>query len=517
MFNAWTIWWNADRLGQGLSGYWDAPIFHPEKGTFAFSEPQPATWLVAPIVWVTGSPIPAYQAYLVGSLVLNGVFAVRLLRALRTGWFASAIGGVAVLLHPLVHQQLDVLQLIPLWGILWTLEVLFRMRSDERARWWRNGVELGVAFAAVFLTSVHHGMFFGLLLGFTVWMMISGRNWRGWLAATGCAILTASLLLGPLLGPMSRILSRHAVARDAGMVESLSAKPGDWLQVPPRGFLHLPSPARTSFQLSPGWLRCLLGAVTLAIVWHRPAQIRTPALFLAAVAGWGLFWSCGVNLRIGSWQPWLTLTNCLPAFAHVRSVFRFAYFVQLMVILLAAVGLGQLARYRVARNDSGYRRPLLLGLFTLLAFLVAVEVPPPAVYLAGVPDVSVERPWVGYLRQHASPGSAAVCLPLAAGNRGQDFDQTARWMLYGIQHRLPLINGYSGFFPESWYQMVELLSREPFGADSLAKLDEVGVEFIVLERRRMPASAARPAPTSRFQPTRVFQDGYVEIWRLGRK
>ena len=126
MLNAWTIWWNADRLAHGLAGYWDAPIFHPETGTFAFSEPQPATWIVAPIVWATGTPIPAYQVYLIGTLVLNAVFAVRLLRTLPVRWAAATAGGVAVLLLPLVHQNREAAQLMSLWGILWTLEALIK-------------------------------------------------------------------------------------------------------------------------------------------------------------------------------------------------------------------------------------------------------------------------------------------------------------------------------------------------------------------------------------------------------
>src|SRR5258708_1206453 len=36
LFNLWTIWWNADRLRHGLKEYWEAPIFYPERDTFAF-------------------------------------------------------------------------------------------------------------------------------------------------------------------------------------------------------------------------------------------------------------------------------------------------------------------------------------------------------------------------------------------------------------------------------------------------------------------------------------------------
>ena len=64
LLNLWTIWWNSDRLLHGLKGYWNAPIFHPAEETFAFSEPQPTTILVAPVIWLTGSRVLAYNVYL---------------------------------------------------------------------------------------------------------------------------------------------------------------------------------------------------------------------------------------------------------------------------------------------------------------------------------------------------------------------------------------------------------------------------------------------------------------------
>ena len=38
---AWTLGWSFDRFDAGLSGYWDAPIFHATPGAFALSEPMP--------------------------------------------------------------------------------------------------------------------------------------------------------------------------------------------------------------------------------------------------------------------------------------------------------------------------------------------------------------------------------------------------------------------------------------------------------------------------------------------
>ncbi|HXW00482.1 MAG TPA: hypothetical protein VEC93_18840, partial [Anaerolineae bacterium] len=80
-FNLWTLQWNIDQQMQGYPSYWDAPIFAPDKGTFAFSEPQPLSALLAAPLWLaSGSPALGYNAVVILFLTLNGWFAYWLLR-----------------------------------------------------------------------------------------------------------------------------------------------------------------------------------------------------------------------------------------------------------------------------------------------------------------------------------------------------------------------------------------------------------------------------------------------------
>ncbi|MCB1041036.1 MAG: hypothetical protein KDA94_16120, partial [Acidimicrobiales bacterium] len=59
-FNLWTLRWTADRLPHALSGWWDAPIFSPHAGTFAWSEPQPLTGVAFALVRTLTGPERAY-------------------------------------------------------------------------------------------------------------------------------------------------------------------------------------------------------------------------------------------------------------------------------------------------------------------------------------------------------------------------------------------------------------------------------------------------------------------------
>ena len=60
LFNLWTLGWNIKQIFTGFQGYWDAPIFWPALGAFAYSDTQLlAGWLAAP--WWRLSPALAYN------------------------------------------------------------------------------------------------------------------------------------------------------------------------------------------------------------------------------------------------------------------------------------------------------------------------------------------------------------------------------------------------------------------------------------------------------------------------
>jgi hypothetical protein len=512
MLNAWTIWWNADRLAHGLAGYWDAPIFHPETGTFAFSEPQPATWVVAPIVWATGTPIPAYQVYLIGTLVFNAVFAVRLLRTLHVRWAAAAAGGVAVLLLPLVHQNREAAQLMSLWGVLWTLEALVK---HHRSPSWRRGVVLGIAFSSIFLSCIHHGMFLAILIVLTGWITIPLPRWKPWLAGVVWAAGSAAMILLPLLLPMREILREHEFAREASKVQSLSATLFDWGQTVPGALTDFAATGRRSSRpLLPGWIRTGL-AVAAVVLLMRPSRRRRVVVFLTALGCGALLGSFGMNLNLAGWHPWHTLTQWAPGFSQVRSAYRFAYFAQVVIVLLAAVGLDRLTWCRTAPGKSNRTRRLRCSVFAVACVLVAFEVPPVPIRLAQVPDVSHEPRWVIFVRKHTPEGRAIVCLPFADGYSAEGSEPTGRWMLYGTRHRVPMVNGYSGFFPKSWYRMVEAFEEEPFSESTLDMLADAGVEYLVIDPQRMPPGESPATDSARYQLVHVFSDeSGVEIWRL---
>ena len=480
LFNIWSIWWNADRAAHGFDGYWNAPIFHPASNTFAYSEPQPLTLLVAPVIWLTGSRVLACNVYLLLSLMLNGIAGNALLRSLRVRQFSSLAAGAAIVLLPVVHWQRDVVQLIPLWPSLWTLRALIRLSDRPRVR---SGAEAGLAFGVTFLTCGHHGLFLAILLAGTGWILLSAlrerRTWTAWL----CAACIAAVVVLPVARKLQEVAAVRGFERSDRSVARLSAQLGDytaawgWQPLDPG-----PLAARELWPLSPGFVKYGLAFAGL-IVGLRRRRLRRATFFLAAFGALACALSLGVNLSLWGWQPWEAIADYVPGASQVRNVYRFVYFMQLAVVLLAGAGLSGLAvffRYLATAWSSATWKRSCIVVPAALAMAAIVEVLPPSPVLAYAPNSARQRGWVEFIRKNTSARRAIACIPFATGNSVSEFQATTWWMYQGTWHGVPMVNGYSGFFPDEYFSLRRTVNEQFPAEIALRELKAAGVEYVLV-------------------------------------
>lgn len=516
LFNVWTLWWNTDRALNGFQGYWDAPIFFPEPGTFAFSEPQPASLLAAPIFLATGSLILASKFYLLLNLILNGVFAMRLLRRLHQPGWIELSGSLMIVCLPIVHQYNDVVQLMPVWGILWTWERLFVvLKRPSKFR----GILLGAAAGSAFFICIHHGLFMSVLLLFVVPLVLLPRFrpdglWKKRVSSLLIAIVTVTALTAPFVLPMHSILTQHGFQRSGEVTAALSATLWDYAFVPESEV----QPDRVerssdSKMLNPGWVKLTLAGLG---TWFglRRRRTRQQTAFLAATCFAAGILSMAGHLQWGAWNLWGMLSNIVPGFSQVRNVFRFAWFVQLSIVLLCAIGLQGMRSVL-----SGRLRSCRLAEFVvmMMALIALIEVLPSRYQLASVPDIELHRSWINVIRREARPGHCIACFPMASGNRVRDFEVTAGWMYLSTAHGRPLVDGYSGFFPDSFFRLQKRVNSPEHVAEYLEMLVDAKVDLIVVDRRQydgQKAIAFHPFKSERFQLDLLLEESDVLVFRL---
>lgn len=490
LFNVWTLAWTADRLDDGLRGWWDAPIFWPNRGSFALSEPQlPTGVLFAGLRAVAGDPFVAYNLVLLALLTANGIAMGALARALGAERRVAFTAGALAQALPYSAHELGVLQLLAQAPLVATLAALIAWRDAPRLR---TAAAVG-AFAA--LTALSCG-YYGILL--TIPIGMAAVLWWGPRRPAGRDVLAGALVAGGIVvGAALPVLLMQA-RRTAGFswsrttVAALSATPA---QFAPAG---------------PWWPGWLVVPLALAGLW---CGRRRPAVrWLAVTATLAAAASFGPRLSLFGWRPWWSAVALLPGLDRLRNPTRFVALFQLALVALTTPALRALVD-RVERWAAGAGRSAhprrATGAFLAAVTLCAVLAFPTDRRSAPTPALPSDA--ARFLATTADR-EPVVALPFAASGRVADFEATTVAMLDGLHHRHPLLNGYSGFFPDGERALRRQLQGFPDAA-SLAALRDRDVRWAVVDNAWFAAGpAAGVAADGRI--TVVFRGERSSVLRL---
>ncbi|HLC01429.1 MAG TPA: hypothetical protein VJK02_00200 [Anaerolineales bacterium] len=459
-FNLWSLGWNADRLRHGFQGYWEAPIFHPLAGAFAFSDPQPLTAFPAAILWPI-SPALAYNAILLAYLALAGWFTSRLLIHQGLPVPAGIAGGLFVQALPFLTHERGVIQLQALFGPVWALGAFWDLLEEKRAA---RAVELAVATAITFLTSEYYALYLVGMLGLVAIVRIGEVRRKRTVGQLALAIVIASLFILPVAVPQARLLRMMDFERSTASIEQTSAWAIDYLDPSPRLWVSSMAANRVEGPKQPLFPGAGLAGLAFlgVIVGVAGRDRRRWALALSGVAFVFFLVSLGSHLQFGGQGPFQALRRVVPGLSWMRSPYRAAVLMQLALAILAAEGLAWV-----------YRRRRWLAY--LLALMVLVEVHPLPEQLLATPDMNPA--WAEKAREVG--GSVILQLPWASGRETPRFEATTTWMLQSLTLEAPMVNGYSGFFPSFSSQLRSLLGDLPSSA-SLRALRALGVDLVVV-------------------------------------
>jgi hypothetical protein len=502
LFNVWTLEWNALSLARGYRGYWDAPLFHPARGTFALSEPQGLTGLAfAPLGAAFGS-VAGYNLCLLLLLVLNALGARALMRALALGDLVATATGALALGLPFVWKELGVLQLVALWPAWFALRelCLLSVAPEPRAIW-----RLGVWFAAALWSCVYYALFLAVLALLAAAIFVR-RSWlrpRALLAGAAASLVLLALA-APLLLVQPRVVASYA--RSDKNIRAGSATAVAYLRLPldALGAHVIPALRSRTGKRSLGPGCCVLVLATAGAWTARRREPRRFFVWCGAAALLALVLSFGSRWWILGVRPYELIMEHLPGFKHLRSPYRFAAFVQVLLLVFAGLGLEALRGLVADRRRVG--SALVIGV-TLLA---ALEVLPWGKRLTPFPSAALEAPFVDYLR--GQPDGAVVMLPPAASGSTADHAPTVLAMLQALRHGHPIVNGYSGFFPPTSDRVLWIAGRGFPNPRSVRALASAPARYVVVERDWLATRPRLPLPASL---RLVHEAGPQLVYRVG--
>ena len=472
LLNQWILGWVAHASVTDPFGLFDANIFHPEPRTLAFSEHLvvPA-FFSAPVFWLGGSPVLAYNVALWIGLALTGWTTALVLHRWTGDWPAALVAGSLAAFNTdtltrMAHIQAMYVGFLPL-ALLALDDVL---RRGER----RDALRLGAFAALQMLCS-------GYLLVMTAIALVTAalarvREWigahlRSRLPLLAIAAVVAAVVCAPFLYQYYRVQHDQGLTRSIDEVRLYSGTWQNFLATGAR--VHFATWARPYYATAnspafPG----VLPAVLALVAAGTGIAVRDPRARM-----WLAIGIAGAALSFGPALPGYTvLYEAVPVLKGVRAVARFSLLTLLAIGVLAAFGLAWVRTRVSTRGHAGLATAIGVAAVVIvnaentrapMAFVRFAGIPPIYATLAREPAVVAELPF-------PEPGRVAANAPAVHAS-------TMHWQ--------PLLNGYSGFTPASYVQHYLAFRSFP-DPSSIGALRAAGVTHIVVDVAQVPGAVA---------------------------
>jgi hypothetical protein len=493
VLHEWILAWVAHQLVTNPLNLFDANIFHPEPNTLAYSDHLIVQSLMgAPLAWLGGSPVLVHNIVLIAGYALTGWTAALVVAHWTGSRAAGVLSGSLLAFNAFSLTRLPQIQDLHFQFFPLVLLALDRVLLTARLR---DALALAGWYALQSLTGTYLMVFTALSI--VAATLARPRDWIGGrFAAVAPKLALAGLVAVVVLTPF--LLPYLAVSREVGLTRSLeetarySAVFTDYLAA--AGRIHFDTWSQRFWQgdgLFPGLTALGLAIVALATgVGVRDARARMAlAIGVAAFA-----------LSFGpAFPPYRWLYNVFPLLTGIRGAVRLGQIVIAAIGILAGFGLAALLP-RLPRRAAA-----ALAIAAIFAAnLEAFRAPLGYTEYRGIPE------FYDTLR-HAGDDAVIVSMPFYASPQ---FHLNDRFMLASTRFWKPIVNGYSGFKPASFYRNVDALRGFP-DETSIAHLRGLGVTHVVVDARNMARGAVERLPQFP-ELTRSVSDGNLTLYLLSR-
>jgi hypothetical protein len=190
------------------------------------------------------------------------------------------------------------------------------------------------------------------------------------------------------------------------------------------------------------------------------------------------------------------LYTLVPVLRAIRATARFGYLATLSVAALAGFGLASLRRASPGRPCTAITVALLAA-----ASAESLVAPLGLTRFDGIPPI--------YSRVPRDATTRVVEIPFFGPTSAQFH---ASYMLNSTANWRPIVNGYSGFQPPSFYRHAAVLGGFPDAA-SLAMLHDLGVTHVFVHTTQMPKDALDAIDRDR-RLKLVETFGSISLYRL---
>jgi hypothetical protein len=478
-FNMWRLRWIAHALATSPSQLFNANIFFPERRTLALSDAMLVEGvLAAPLTWLGVKPVLVHNVALLSAIVLSGAAMFALTRYLTGSRGAGVIAGIVFCFAPYrfehyMHMELQ-------WAMWSPLALLALHRAYDTGQW-RYGLAAGACVALQMLSSIYYGMFLGVLIAIGA-VLLFPRDRRA-AAPAVVRVMAAGAILAAVAcalyaRPYARVhdqvgdrpIEQVSIFRATGAAYT-AATSGNWLYgaTSARG-----GPERRLF---PGLTPVFLAIAGLLFV--APSR-RAIVYLLLLVAAFEM--SFGLRGYLYSF-----LYDYVAPFRGLRASARAGMFVLLFLGVLAGHGYAAIAGGRSRRARAAVLTIAIAGLLveyrTRVVLIEFTNVAPPV-----------------YRILARQPRGVVAELPAPRADRLPGPDPEYAYL--STFHWFPIVNGYSGYYPQSYLDRLDRLSTFP-SERAMNQLRHDAVQYVILH-----ATAYPPSQLNEIR-SQIVRDGFL--------
>ncbi len=478
--NAYILWWNSEAIFHQITGYFHATMFWPNEYALAYGEHLLVPALMSLPAKLFGDGVLMHNFSVMQAYFLCASAA----HALAFHYFrrvdAATIAGLAYGFAPYRFAQIGHVQLIhgeflPLMNL--AFEKTWQS-GERRWKWALLGASLGQ-----WLTSWYWAVFTlgcaAPLMAARVWISRRELNMPRLIGVLLPLVIAAALAF-PMALPYMKLKSDHALFRPPD-VAWVAADPGDFIAPSARNLLYgwlLLAPAigmrhvNSEKALFLGVLPILGVLIAVCFAFRRKCAdihdstadsfpAKTHLVLMLILLGFCF----GVSWGSLSWPtPYGLIVRAIPLFADVRATARW--------ILPALLCLSLVLAFAYSRFIKAWpqRRQRWIYLFFVVGLLL--ESAPASlnefVRVPSLPEAAYE-----FLERQPFP-SPILELPHMP-------DHVNTYLLGGMRHRQPFMNGSNGFFPPNYRSRIQMAGKFP-SADAIDSLKsaEMGVRFVLV-------------------------------------
>lgn len=501
---------------------YDSQGLYPLDNDLALNELLIAQGIyAAPIIWLTGNMLLAWNLVTFSSYALSGLAAWLLVRKATGSSLAGLAAGIIYAFSPWHYGQYGHLGIEAIHWMVFGLYflALFLERTATTVRL----LDLrGLLYLALFtffatlqpLSAGYYGYFEAILFGMYllyfalrhsgaggwVWSKLrrvpsSRVDWRrlgGQVALLGLAALVALAVIYPFVRPYTQYKNLFGFNRGLAEVEYWSAGPLSLLRTTPtswwyepvqKGIFGLETSAER--EMYPGVVAVALALVGL-FATSRVRRDREGRGFFAALVLVGLALSLGPTFHWDSYGlgdtgvplPWYRiLYDYVPGFDAVRVPHRF--------VLLAMLGIGALAGLGIARlvswsRDKGFSYPRMVGGAALVLVMLDFFAPGLRYITRGLGENAPPLyRWLAGAEAARLIPADALLLELPVGLDKTPVNTSPQYLLYGVSHGRPMLNGSPNIIPPGYERLFSEMRRFPTPG-TLDIIEGLGVQFVVV-------------------------------------